>query len=184
MTSTQASNFQPLVPGSSDAGDFSSWLGEPVQIGSETFVMVQAGGAIASGSNGKQLIAAISGVNHSFRVTVSTGGVLDQPLVCGMIPSNHTGPIVSNSFFLALRDSDAHVAQVLPSPFSVVTPAILMVSTGGSLTPVFTAATTITSSQDNVISVKYAPSVALETLTAGVVVSCLVSYHAFYRGAD
>lgn len=184
MTSTQASNFQPLSVGVTDAGDFSSWLGEPVQIGTETYVMVQANAAIASNSNGKQLIAVVSGVNHTFKVTISTGGVLDQPLVCGMIPSTLTVPIVSNTFFLALRDSDAHVAQVLPSPFSSVTPAILMVSTGGSLTPVFTAATTVTATQDNVISVKYAPAVGLDTLTTGVVVSGLVVYHAFYRGAD
>jgi hypothetical protein len=110
MTGTNASLLQPLPVGQSDSGDFSSYLGRPVQVGDETYVMVQCGAAIAASSQGKQLVTALSSGVASWVVALATG--LADSLNCGAIPSTLTAAIASGAYFLALRDSAQHVMLV------------------------------------------------------------------------
>lgn len=124
MTGSNASQFTPLSVGSSDSGDFSAWLGRPVQVGDETLIVVQAGAAIAASSNGKQLVTALSSGVASWVVALATG--LADTLNCGAIPASHTAAIVSGAYFLALRDSSQHVLKVRGTATGTI-------SVGGSL---------------------------------------------------
>lgn len=110
MPGASATILTPLAVGQSDSGDFSSWLGKPIIIGDETYVIVQAAAAIASGSNGKQLVTAVSSGQASWSVSLATG--LADNANCGAVPWTHTGPIASGAYFLALRDSAKHVLLI------------------------------------------------------------------------
>jgi hypothetical protein len=185
MAGTHASPFTPLSIGKTDTGDFSSWLGRPVEIGNETYTMVTCGAAIASGSNGKQLVTALTTGAPTYIVSLATG--IADPLVCGMIPSTLTGPIVSGVNFLAVRDSDFHVAVVRPlvsgGTGSVAISTLLMTGSGADLIAVFTAATTTSALWSDVLNVRNAPGLSLEANTAVAAVSGAVSYHAPFRAA-
>lgn len=186
--------FDVLAVGTSDSGDFSSWLGRPHQIDDETFVMVQASVAIASGSNGKQLATAISSGIGSFVVVLSTGGTASEQLTCGAIPNSHTGPIAANAYFWALRDSKQHVLQVIGATTgALVAYEPLKCSTGALLTNLFTgsmlsALTGVASTSSGLgvtlFSLAYSPAKILESLTGVAAVSGMCSYHAPFRGAD
>lgn len=188
MTGSNASNFTPLSVGVADSGDFSSYLGKPIQVGDETYVMVQASAAIASGSNGKQVQTAISAGVGSYVVTLSTGA---EALVCGAIPSSLTGPIAASAYFLALRESASHVLQVGGATTgAIVAYEPLKTTTGATLVNVFTGSmlTTLTGVSSTssgmgvtLYSLIHSPSVALEALTGTAAVSGSVAYHAPFR---
>lgn len=190
MTDSNASPLQPLSVGTTDSGDFSSWLGKPVQVGAETYVMCQSSVAIASGSNGLQLITHVSGSSGNFIVILATGAAgTAEILNCGAIPSSLTGPIASGAYFLALRDSPGHVLTILPAVTGgtggVASGTLLYANGSGStLTPVITGAagTTGTTTQiDNLM--KGGGSMSLAASTSVVAISGLVMYHAPFRGA-
>ncbi len=191
MTGSNASTFTPLTVGTSDSGDFSSWLGSPVQVGAETFAMVKASAAIASGSNGLQLVCAVSGGAGNFVVVLATGAAGTAEFYnCGAIPSSLTAPIAAGAYFLALRDSPGHVLKVTAAVTGGVggvnEGTVLMASgTGATLVPVITialAATPAASAQVENMGRKSGQS--LETVTATTAVSASVAYHAAFRAAD
>lgn len=188
MTSTNASPFTPLSIGKTDAGDFSSWLGRPIQIGSENYTVMQCGVAIASGSNGKQLVTVFSGGIATWVATLCTG--VADPYNCGMIPFTLTGPIVSGTYFLALTRSDAAVGLVHPvvsgGTGGVATGTILVTGTGADLVVAYTGATTDTftgATLANVITFMNSSSVSLESNTGTSAVSGAIMYRAPFRGA-
>ncbi len=192
MTGTNASIFTPLLVGQSDSGDFSSWLGRPCQVEEETFVMVQANVAIASGSNGKQLATALSSGQASFVVILSTGDA-SRYLTVGAIPWTHTGPIVSGAYFLALRDSRQHILLTLGATSGVTAGDQLMTSTGaalinifsGALSTAFTGAASTSSGLGTLFDkVSAFAAVSLETPTGTTAASGYVRYHAPFKGAD
>ncbi len=192
MTGSNATNFTPLPVGQSDSGDFSSWLGRPIQINEETYTMVQCGAAIATGSNGKQLVAALSSGQTSWIVTLATG--IADPMLCGAIPSSLTAAIVSGAYFLALRDSSSHQLLVLGSltgsaalTGGVYVGAFLKSGTGSFLVDLFTGAATSASVTGTTLDVHYGLSVCgqslqIQTGTAATQVYC--KYHAPFRGAN
>ncbi len=99
MPGSNATLLTPLSVGVSDSGDFSSWLGRPVQINEETYVMVQCGAAIASGSQGLQLVTAISsGIADRAGVALDRSG----------LPDLRGRPLDS--------DSSHRVGRLLPGP--------------------------------------------------------------------
>lgn len=193
MTGSNASQFTPLAVGTSDSGDFSSYLGRPTQIEEETYVMVQASVAIASGSNGKQLQTIISSGQASWVVTLATGGV-SAYLNCGSIPWTHTGPIAASAYFLALRDSRGHVLLIRGTATSTMTATQPVVAgTGADLINVFTgssiAALTGEASTASGIGALLdrwgnKAGVALTSDTGVAAVSGWVQYRAPFRGAD
>lgn len=193
MSGTNASSLTPLSIGTSDSGDFSSWLGRPVQYQEETFVMVQANVAIASGSNGKQLVTALSSGQASWSVSLATG--LADGATCGAIPWTLTGPIASGAYFLALRDSWGHVLlnrATLTGTLEIY--AELVTGTGAELINVVTSyvapVTGLQSTASGVAFVngqlRHKAGVKLEAdaTTAVVAVSAWVRYRAPFRGAD
>ncbi len=188
MSGSNASPFTPLVVGQSDSGDFSSWLGRPVQIGNETYVMVQAAVAIASGKNGMQLVCAVSGGVGNFIVALATGAAGTAEFYnCGAIPAAQTVAVVSGAYFLALRDSPGHVLLVTPATTGgtggVNEGTILMPSgTGSTLVPVNTAAVgAVTGTTVQIENLGRAAGQSLELITAVVAVSASVMYHAPFR---
>jgi hypothetical protein len=188
MTGISSSLLTPLAVGTSDSGDFSSYLGRPFRVGDEDFVIVQASVAIASGSNGKQLQTAITAGVGSFVVTLSTG---NEPLICGAVPASHVGPIASGAYFPALRDSASHVLSVIGATTgAIVAYEPLKASTGAALVNVFTGSALVTltgvaatSSGLGTLfySLAHRPAVALEALTGIAAVSGSVAYHAPFR---
>jgi len=193
MTGSNASGFTPLAVGISDSGDFSSYLGRPTQIEDETFIMVQASAAIASGSNGKQLQTAISSGQATFVVALATGGV-SAYLNCGAIPWTHTGPIAANAYFPALRNSRGHVLLIRGTATGAMVAAQPVVAgTGADLINVFTgsaiAALTgeaATSSGIGALLDRWsnAAGVTLTADTGVAAVSGWVQYSAPFRGAN
>ncbi len=193
MTGSNASIFTPLAVGTSDSGDFSSWLGRPAQISEETYVMVQASVAIASGSNGKQLATALSSGQASFVVVLSTGDA-SKYLTCGAIPWTHTGPIAASAYFLALRDSSQHILLTLGATTgAVIAGEPLMTSTGAALINIFTgsnlvALTGVASTSSGLGALFNAlgssPAISLEAGTGVAAISGYVRYRAPFRGAD
>lgn len=189
MTGPNASPFTPLSVGVSDTGDFDSWLGREVQVGGETYVMVQCGPAIAASSQGKQLVTALSSGVPSWVVSLATG--LADPKLCGAIPSSLTAAVVSGSFFLALRDSPNHQMLVLGSATGsaaltggAYVGALLMSNTGSTLTDVFGAATSA-SVTGTTLDIHYALSNAgqcLQIQTGTVATQTYVRYRAPFRG--
>lgn len=142
MPGSQAAFLTPLTVGTSDSGDFSSYLGRPTQVEEETYVMVQASVAIASGSQGKQLQTAISSGQGTFVVVLATGGA-SAYLACGAIPSTLTGPIAAGAYFLAVRDSYKHVMLVRGSVTgSVIAGQPCVVGSGADLLAIFTGSLT------------------------------------------
>jgi hypothetical protein len=190
MSGSHGSQLTPLSVGVSDSGDFSAWLGRPVQVGNETYVAVQASVAIASGSNGRQLVCANSGGTGNFVVVLATGAAgTAEFYACGAIPSTLTGPIAASAYFLALRDSPGHVLLVTPATTGgtggVIEGTVLMAAgTGGTLVPVVTGAFTVTATTAMVENVGRKAGQGLEAITAVVAVSASVAYHAPFRGAD
>jgi hypothetical protein len=190
MSGSNASLLTPLAVGQSDAGDFSSWLGRPVQIGNETYVVCQASAAIASGSNGMQLVTAISGGAGNFIVALATGAAGTAEIFnCGVIPWTHTGPIAAGASFLALRDSPGAVMLVIPAVTggtgSVDTGTTLYANaTGSTLSPVITGAAGTTGTTTQIDNAAKKAGYSLGALTAVVAVSASVCYHAPFRGAD
>jgi hypothetical protein len=189
MTGSNATPFTPLAVGTSDAGDFSSWLGRPVQIGNETYVICQANVAIAASSDGMQLVTAISGGAGNFIVSLATGAAGTAELHnCGAIPATHTAAIVSGAYFLALRDSPGHVLNVL----AAVTGGtggidaggnMMATGTGSALAPVITGALTVTGTTGMIENMGRAAGTFLEAITATTIVSGSVQYHAPFRGS-
>lgn len=190
MTGSNASPFTPISVGIVDSGDFSSWLGRPVQVGNETYVVVQAAAAIASGSNGLQLVTAISGGVGNFVVALATGAAGTAELYnCGAIPWTLTGPIAASSYFLALRDSPGHVLMVIPAVSGgtggVDTGTVLYANaTGSTLSPVITGALTVTATTGQLDNALKKAGLSLQAMTAVVAQSCSVRYGAPFRGAD
>ena len=193
MTGSNASPFTPLSIGVSDSGDFSSWLGRPVQLNEETLVMVQANVAIASGSNGKQLVTAISSGQASWSVSLATG--LADPSTCGCIPWTLTGPIASGAYFLAVRDSNAHVMLTRATLTGTLELGAELVSgTGAELINVLTSYTApvtgLLSTSSGIgfvlgqLRQKAGIKLEADTTTAVVAVSAWVRYKAPFRGAD
>lgn len=193
MTGSNASPFTPLAVGTSDAGDFSSYLGRPTQVEEETYVMVQASVAIASGSNGKQLQTIISSGQSTFVVTLATGGVSSY-LNCGAVPWTHTGPIAASAYFLALRDSRAHVLLLRGTATgAMVATQPVVAGTGADLINVFTgsaiAALTGEASTSSGIGAlldrfNNKAGITLTADTGVAAVSGWVQYRAPFRGAD
>ncbi len=178
MTGSNASQFTPLTVGFPDSGDFSSYLGRPTQIEEETYVMLQANVAIASGSNGKQLQTAISSGQASWVVVLATGGASTH-LACGAIPWTLTGPISSGQYFLAVRDSAKHVMLergTLSGCIEVGAP--LIAGSGADLINVTTGLGVIFS------QLKDTAATCLTADTGVVAVSGWVRYRAPFRGAD
>ncbi len=190
MTGPNASPFTPLAVGTSDAGDFDSWLGREVQIGAETYVMVQCGPAIAASSQGKQLVTALSSGIASFVVSLATG--LADPKLCGCIPSTLTAAVVSGSFFLALRDSPYHQMLVLASATGSATltggtyvGAFLISNTGSTLTDALGSAATSASVTGTTLDIHYVASNAGQSLqiqTGTAATQTYVRYRAPFRG--
>ncbi len=192
MSGSQASQLTPLSVGVSDSGDFSSWLGRPVQSNEETYVMVQANVAIASGSNGKQLVTAVSSGQPSWSVSLATG--IADHTCCGAIPWTLTGPIVSGAYFLAVRDSALHV-MLMRGTFSGTVNAgdAFITGTGADLIPIFTqaaggAVSGLSSTGTGVALLlsqfSRTAGVYLSADTGVVAVSGWVRYKAPFRGAD
>ncbi len=189
MSGTNASTLTPLAVGSSDAGDFSAWLGRPVQVGDETFVMVKCGVAIAASSQGKQLVTALTAGVPDWVVTLATG--LADPKLCGVVPSTHTAAITSGYYFLALRDSASHQMLVLGSTTGSATVtggayvgALLMSNTGNTLGDVFGAVATSASVTGTTLDIHYAINAAgksLQIQTGTAATQTYVNYHAPYR---
>lgn len=190
MSGSNASPFTPLTVGQTDSGDFSSWLGLPVQVGVETFTMVKATSAIASGSNGLMLVTVVSGGAGNFAVVLATGAAGTAEFYnCGAIPSSLTGPVAAGAYFLALRDSPGHVLKVTPAVTGGVggvnEGTILMPSgTGSTLVPVNTGALTVTGTTGNIENLGRMAGQSLENITSVVIFSASVMYHAPFRGAD
>lgn len=186
MTGTNSSPFTPLSVAKTDTGDFSTWLGRPVEIGNETYTMVQCGVAIASGSNSKQLVTGLTTGAATWVATLATG--VADPLVCGMIPPTLTGPIASGANFLALRDSDSTVGLVRPlvsgGTGGVAVSTLLMTGSGSDLIAVYTAATTTSALWSDTLNVRNAPALSLEANTATSAVSGAIAYHAPFRAAS
>lgn len=192
MPGSNGSPFTPLSVGVSDSGDFSSWLGRPVQIQEETYIMVQAGVAIASGSQGKQLNTTISSGIASWSVQLNTGEIYS---VCGAIPSTLTTAIASGAYFLALRDSNSHTLALIGSTSGTFVGEALTPSTGAALINVFTsttlsALTGVASTSSGLGALFYAlrhsPGVPLQAFT-GTAISITggcSTYHAPFRGAN
>lgn len=193
MSGTYGSNFTPLQVGSSDSGDFSQWLGRPVQIDDETYTIVQCGAAITAGGNGKQLATAISSGVPSFVVAISTGDAVSH-LTVGAIPWTHTAAIASGAYFLALRDSKQHTLLTIGATTgAIIAGEALAVSTGGGLINIFTGSMLValtgvasTSSGLGVLFSKLqnAAAIPLESMTGIVLISGSVRYRAPFRGAD
>lgn len=191
MPGSNASNLTPLAVGTTDPGDFSSYLGRPTTISEETYTMVQCGVAIASGSNGKQLVTAVSSGQASWVVSLATG--IADPFCCGAIPSSLTGPITSGYYFLALRQSAFHSLNVLGSTTGSATTtggvyvgAFLKTGTGSFLVDVNTGAATSASVTGTTLDIYYAMSsvgqaLQIQTGTAATAIYC--SYRAPFRGA-
>jgi len=192
MTATYASNLQPLDVGTVDTGDFSSWLGKPIQIGGETYIMVKAvTGGIASSMNGRQLISYVSGGVINWNVAPATGAAGTAEYYCvGAIPSTLTSPITGSAYFLALRDSPGHVlsvkSEVTGGDGGINSGTVLMpAGTGSALVPVITASlTTITAVTSQVENSGRRAGWALENITSTSIVSASVHYHAPFRGAQ
>jgi hypothetical protein len=193
MPGSQATTLTPLTVGTTDSGDFSSWLGRPVQVNEETYVMVQANVAIASGSNGKQLVTALSSGQATWSVSLATG--LADQACCGAIPWTLTGPIASGAYFLALRDSYNHVLLTRATLTGTLElGSELVTGTGAELINVLTSYTApvtgllATSSGIGLVlgQLRHKAAVNLEAdaTTAVVAVSHTVRYHAPFRGAD
>jgi hypothetical protein len=193
MTGTNASLFTPLTVGQSDSGDFSAWLGRPVQYEDETYTAVTASVAIASGSNGKQLQTIISSGQATFVVTLATGGV-SAYLNCGAIPWTHTGPIAAGASFLALRDSRGHVLLVRGTATgALVANQPVVAGTGADLINVFTGSAIAALTGEAATSSGIGALLDRHTNRAGVTliadtgvaaVSGWVQYRAPFRGAD
>lgn len=189
MSGSYGSNLTPLSVGVADSGDFSSWLGRPVQVGDETFTVVQCGVAIAASSQGKQLVTALSAGVPSWVVTLATG--LADPKLCGVIPSAHTAAIVSGTYFLALRDSANHQMLVLGSTTGSATVtggayvgALLMSNTGSTLGDVFGSVATSASVTGTTLDIHYAVNSAgkcLQIQTGTAATQTYVNYHAPFR---
>ncbi len=191
---TFGQNWLPFSSGSTDTGKVSTnMLGAPLQKLAETYILVQCatGTDIASASNGKLLTSTNTGIGSvtagpSYKVVLTTG--LDEPFCVGMIPSSITNAISGGSYFLALRDSGAHVGQWISAVTGGATGGIaagtlLKTTTGAILAPVFTAATTTTASMDQVISALRSAAVALETTTGVAAISGMLAFHAPFRSA-
>ncbi len=189
MTGSSSTMLTPLNVGTSDAGDFSSWLGEPVQITNETYVVVQAAAAIASGSNGMQLVCALSGTAGNFIVSLATGAAgTAEILGCGAIPWTHTGPIAAGASFLALRDSPGHVMLILAAVTGgtggIATGVMLYANgTGSTLSPVITGAAGTTGTTTQIDNAMKNAGMSLTATTAVVAVSGIVAYHAQFRSS-
>ncbi len=194
MSGSPASTLTPLAVGTSDSGDFSSWLGRPIHINDETYVMVQAGVAIAASSNGKQLAAVLSsGIVTYSAVVLSTGDAVAF-LTCGAIPWTLTSAIASGAFFLAVRDSYNHVMLERGTLSGTVVAGMQLVTgTGADLVPVFTGAylaalTGIASTSSGLGAIfgqlNAQAGVVLTADTGVVAVSGWVRYRAPFRGMD
>ncbi len=203
MSGTNQQNWLPIGIGVTDNGvGCQNLLGAPFQFGAETYIMVRCATAtdIASGSQGKLLTTSNTGTSApsaftgqaaqtagpSWKVVLTTG--LNEPLCCGMIPSQMTTVISGGSYFLALRDSPAHVGQVLQAVTGGAVGAIslgvfLKGTTGAVLAPVYTAVTTTTAALDDVIVGVRALGIGLEVVTGVAVVSATVAFHATFRAA-
>lgn len=189
MSGSNGSNLTPLAVGTSDSGDFSSWYGRPVQIGDETYVMVECGPAIAASSQGKQLVTALSSGQASWVVSLATG--LADPKLCGCIPSSLTAAIASGAAFLALRDSAKHQMLVLGSTTGSATVtggayvgALLMSNTGSTLGDVFGSVATSASVTGTTLDIHYAVNSAgkcLQIQTGTAATQTYVNYHAPFR---
>ncbi len=192
MTGSNASTFTPLAVGVSDSGDFSSWLGRPIQISEETYTMVQCGVAIAASSQGKQLVTALSSGTTNWVVTLATG--IADPMLCGAIPSSLTAAIASGAYFLALRDSGFHQLLVLGSltgsaalTGGCYVGAFLKSGSGATLIDVFTGTATSASVTGTTLDVHYGLSqcgqaLQIQTGTAATAIYC--RYRAPFRGAN
>lgn len=190
MSGSNASPLTPLAVGTSDTGDFSSWLGRPVQIGGEIFVVVECGPAIAASSQGKQLVTALTAGVPSWVVSLATG--LADPKLCGVIPSTLTAAIASGSYFLALRDSPNHQMLVLGSTTGsagltggAYVGALLMSNTGSTLGDVFGSTATSTAVTGTTLDIHYAMSNAgqcLQIQTGTAATQTYVRYRAPFRG--
>lgn len=192
MTGSNASQFTPISVGVSDSGDFSSWLGRPIQSNEETYVMLQCGVAIASGSNGKQLVTTVTNGQATWVATLATG--VGDYTHCGAIPWSLVGPIASGAYFLAVRDSAAHV-MLLRGTFSGTVNAgdSFITGTGADLIPIFTQAsggalTGLSSTATGVALLlsqfERRSGVFLTADTGVVAVSGWVRFRAPFRGAD
>lgn len=190
MSGSNASQLTPLAVGTVDSGDFSSYLGLPIQVANETYVMVQAAAAIASGSNGMQLVTAVSGSAGNFIVSLATGAAGTAEIFnCGAIPSSLVGPIAAGQSFLALRDSPGHVLMILAAVTGgtggIACGTILYANaTGSTLSPVITGAAGTTGTTTQIDNGLKSAGMALALTTAVVAVSGLVSYRAPFRGAQ
>ena len=191
MAGSYGTPLTPLAVGTSDAGDFSSWLGRPVQIEEETYVVVQAAVAIATGSNGKQLVTALSSGQASWSVSLATG--LADNACCAVIPWTHTTAIASGAYFLALRDSAKHVMLVrglLTGAMEVN--GLLCTGTGADLINILTGNTApvtglLSTSSGIGFVLGQAKAAAGKCLTADTGVAAVsgwVQYAAPFRGAD
>jgi hypothetical protein len=179
--------MNPLPVGQSDSGDFSSWLGRPWQNQEETFIMVQAGVAIASGSNGKQLVTALSSGVASWVVSLATG--IGDHLCCGAIPWTHTAAIASGAYFPALRSSSQHVLLIRGAlTGSMAVGSDLTTGSGADLLNILTGAdpvTGLTSTASGVALVvkqfSTSPGRSLTADTGIAAVSGVVRYLAPFR---
>jgi hypothetical protein len=190
MTGSNASIFTPLTVGTSDSGDFSAWLGRPVQIDNETYVMVKASAAIASGAQGLQLVTVVSGGVGSFAVVLATGAAGTAEFYnCGAVPASLTLAVAAGAYFLALRDSPGHVLKVT-APTTGTTGGVnegtilMAAGTGSTLVPVITAALSVTAVTSQVENLGRKAGQSLDSITATTAVTCSVAYHAAFRGAD
>jgi hypothetical protein len=191
---TFGNSYLPFASGTVDSGRISTnMLGAPYQFGAETYILVQCltGTDIATGSNGKLLVTTNTGIGSvtagpSWKVGLSTG--VAEPLIVGAVPSTLTQAISGAQYFMALRDSPAHALMTRPlvtgGTGGIASGSILMSGSGSDLIAVFTAATTITAAQNDVINTARAPAVSLESLTAIVTASGLVAFHAPFRAAQ
>jgi hypothetical protein len=192
MSGSNASPLTPLAVGTSDSGDFSSWYGRPIQIGDETYIVVECGAAIAASSQGKQLVTAISSGQATWVVSLATG--IADPMLCGAIPSTLTAAIASGAAFLALRDSAKHQLLVLGSTTGSATVtggayvgALLKSGSGSTLIDVFTGTATSASVTGTTLDIHYAVNnagyaLAIQTGTAAT--QTWVRYRAPFRGAN
>lgn len=182
MTGSNASTFTPLSVGVTDTGDFSSYLGRPTQVGDETYTMVQCGAAIASGSNGKQLVTALSSGSPSWVVALVTG--VGEPLCVGMIPFTLTGPIASGAYFLALSRSANAAAMLLGAVTGGTggtnSGSYLMTTTGALLTAALTGAvsSSVTGTTVDIANMANNCGLALTSQTGTPATSGVVRYRA------
>lgn len=192
MTGSNAAALTPLSVGVSDSGDFSSWLGRPVQSNEETYVVCQASVAITGGQGGKQLATAISSGQGSFVVVLATGGATNYA-VCGAIPWSHTDTIAAGAYFLAVRDSSQHVMRLIGSATGAMEAGgLLTVSTGALLTNILTGNAAPLTGQAATASglgvifdgFKSQCGMCLTADTGVASVSGWVRYRAPFRGAD